>query len=123
MKDSKKLALMFLLGAFLTGGVLGFTANRYMQRDQCASDSGTNSVLATLSQRLKLSAEQQHKVDSILDDRARQYREVTEPLRPQVEAIKLNAREQIRRILSEEQKQEFQALIDELSDTTRKNRD
>ena len=34
MKDTKNLALMFLLGAFLTGGVLGFTANRYMHRDQ-----------------------------------------------------------------------------------------
>jgi hypothetical protein len=124
MKDTKNLALMFLLGAFLTGGVLGFTANRYMNRDQAyAAGAPSGSLLATLSQRLRLSAEQQRTVDSLLDERSRQYRELTEPLRPQFEAIKLNSREQIRRILTEEQKREFQALIEELSDSTRNKRD
>ena len=124
MKDSKNLALMFLLGAFLTGGVLGFTANRYMKRDQvCTSGNGSTNLLATLSERLRLSSDQQHTVDSILDDRSRQYRALTEPIRPQVDAIKENAREQIRRVLTEEQKREFQALIEELNDSTRTNRD
>ncbi|MBK6843333.1 MAG: hypothetical protein IPK33_24400 [Gemmatimonadetes bacterium] len=124
MKDSKNLALMFLLGAFLTGGVLGFTANGYMKRDQvCTSGNGSTNLLATLSQRLRLSSDQQHTVDSILDDRSRQYRALTEPIRPQVDAIKENAREQIRRVLTEEQKREFQALIEELNDSTRTNRD
>lgn len=124
MKDSKNLALMFLLGAFLTGGVLGFTANGYMKRDQvCTSGNGSTSLLATLSERLRLSSDQQHTVDSILDDRSRQYRALTEPIRPQVDAIKENAREQIRRVLTEEQKREFQALIEELNDSTRTNRD
>ncbi|HNV75271.1 MAG: hypothetical protein IPF87_17110 [Gemmatimonadetes bacterium] len=124
MKDSKNLALMFLLGAFLTGGVLGFTANGYMKRDQvCTSGNGSTNLLATLSERLRLSSDQQHTVDSILDDRSRQYRALTEPIRPQVDAIKENAREQIRRVLTEEQKREFQALIEELNDSTRTNRD
>ena len=124
MKDSKNLALMFLLCAFLTGGVLGFTANGYMKRDQvCTSGNGSTNLLATLSERLRLSSDQQHTVDSILDDRSRQYRALTEPIRPQVDAIKENAREQIRRVLTEEQKREFQALIEELNDSTRTNRD
>jgi len=124
MKDSKNLALMFLLGAFLTGGVRGFTANGYMKRDQvCTSGNGSTNLLATLSQRLRLSSDQQHTVDSILDDRSRQYRALTEPIRPQVDAIKENAREQIRRVLTKEQKREFQALIEELNDSTRTNRD
>ena len=124
MKDSKNLALMFLLGAFLTGGVLGFTATGYMKRDQvCTSGNGSTNLLATLSERLRLSSDQQHTVDSILDDRSRQYRALTEPIRPQVDAIKENAREQIRRVLTEEQKREFQALIEELNDSTRTNRD
>ena len=124
MKDSKNLALMFLLGAFLTGGVLGFTANGYMKRDQvCTSGNGSTNLLATLSERLRISSDQQHTVDSILDDRSRQYRALTEPIRPQVDAIKENAREQIRRVLTEEQKREFQALIEELNDSTRTNRD
>ncbi len=124
MRDSKNLALMFLLGAFLTGGVLGFTANRYMHRDQvCTTGATTSGLLNILSERLRLSADQQHTVDSILDERSRQYKKEIEPIRPQMEAIKLNAREQIRRVLNEEQKREFQALIEEMSDTTRNDRE
>ena len=123
MKDSKNLALMFLLGTFLTGGVLGFTANRYMNRDQVCATPQSSNLLSTLSQRLHLTVDQQHTVDSILDDRRRQYQALTEPLRPQVEALKLNSREQIRRILTEEQNREFQALIEELNDSTRTKRD
>jgi hypothetical protein len=124
MKDSKNLALMFLLGAFLTGGVLGFTANRFMNRDQvCMTGNGDTSLLAILSQRLQLTTVQQHTVDSILDDRSRQYRSVTEPIRPRMDSIKLNAREQIRRVLNEEQRREFQALLEEMNDTTRHNRE
>ena len=123
MKDTKNLALMFLLGAFLTGGVLGFTANRYMHRDQvCYTGNYSSGLLAIMSQRLHLTAEQQHSVDVILDDRSRQYRVVMEPIRSRMDSIKLNAREQIRRVLNVEQKREFEALIEQMSDSTKKDR-
>lgn len=123
MRDSKNLALMFLLGAFLTGGVLGFTANRYINRDQvCTTGTASSSLRAILSERLRLSAEQQHSVDSILDERSRQYQIEIEPIRPRMEAIKLNARDQIRRVLNEEQRKEFEALLTEMSDTTKNDR-
>ncbi len=123
MKNSKNLALMFLLGTFLTGGVLGFTANRFMHRDQvCYSDSGSGSLLALLSERLKLTADQQHRVDAILDERTRQYKRVMDPIRPRTDSIKEFARDQIRQLLNAEQKREFEALIVETSDTTRQNR-
>lgn len=120
MRDSKNLALMFLLGAFLTGGVLGFTANRYINRDQvCTTGTTSASLRGILSERLRLSADQQHAVDSILDERSRQYRIEIEPIRPRMDAIKLNAREQIRRVLNEEQRKNFEALLTEMSDSTR----
>ncbi len=123
MKNSKNLALMFLLGTFLTGGVLGFTANRFMNRDQvCYSGSTGGSLLAIMSQRLGLTAEQQHAVDSILDERSRQYKVVLDPIRPRTDSIKLNAREQMRKVLNEDQKREFEMLIEEMNDSTRNNR-
>lgn len=123
MKNSKNLALMFLLGTFLTGGVLGFTANRFMHRDQvCYTGNQNSSLLALLSQRLKLSADQQHRVDAILDERTRQYRRVMDPIRPRTDSIKEFARDQIRALLNDDQKREFEALIVETSDTTRQNR-
>lgn len=125
MNDSKNLAMMFLLGAFLTGGVLGFTADRYMNRDRvCTTGRGAgNTLMAIMSQRLRLSDEQQVKIESILDDRSRQYRVVMEPLRPRLDSIKLTAREQMRQALSEEQKAEFEALIQEMSDSTKRKDD
>ncbi len=121
MKDSRNLALMFLLGAFVTGGVLGFTANRYMSRDS-AYLSSNESLMRLMSQRLRLSGEQQHAVDSLLDERSRQYRDAMAPIRPQMDSIKQAWREQIRRLLSEEQRREFEALIAEFADTTRKTK-
>ncbi len=124
MKNSKNLALMFLLGTFLTGGVLGFTANRFMHRDQVCytANNGNSSLLALLSQRLNLTADQQHRVDAILDERLRQYRRVMDPIRPRTDSIKEFARDQIRALLNDEQKREFEALIVETSDTTRQTR-
>lgn len=120
MNDSKNLAVMFLLGAFLTGGVLGFTADRYMNRDRvCSSSESSAAVMDMMTARLHLSGEQRQTIDSILDQRGKQWRVVMEPIRPRLDSIKENARDQMRRILSEEQKKEFEALITELSDTTR----
>jgi hypothetical protein len=110
--------MMFLLGAFLSGGVLGFTANRYINRDHvCASPT----LLSIMSDRLGLSEAQRGTVDSILDERSRQYRIVTAPIRPQMDSIKENAREQIRRVLTPEQNEGFTALIREMNDTTVRN--
>ena len=120
MRDSKNLALMLLLGAFLTGGVLGFTANRYINRDQvCTTGTTSAGLRSILSERLRLSAAQQHAVDSILDERSRQYKIEIEPIRPRMDAIKFNAREQIRRVLNEQQRKDFEALLTEMSDSTR----
>jgi hypothetical protein len=117
MQQSKNVALAFLLGTFLTGGALGFTANRYLTRDKiCSSDQ------LPLAERLGLSGSQSRAVDSILDERGRQYGVVMAPIRPAIDSIKLNARQQIRLLLDARQVQEFDAMIREMSDTTRKNR-
>ena len=124
MKDTKSLAMMFLLGAFVTGGALGFSANGYMNRDRiCTTGSYRNALLAIMSKRLKLSPSQASRVDSILDDRGRQYRVVMSPIQARMDSIKLNSREQIRLVLNPVQIREFEALITEMSDTTSKTRD
>lgn len=118
MQQSKNVAIAFLLGTFLTGGALGFTANRYMTRDKvCAKDRGP------LAQRLSLTPDQSRAVDSILDDRGRQWEVVMAPIRPTIDSIKLNARQQIRRLLTPEQAREFDALIREMNDSTSKNKE
>jgi len=118
MQQSKNVALAFLLGTFLTGGALGFTANRYMTRDKvCSSDRGS------LTERLSLTPDQSRAVDSILDDRGRQYGVAMAPIKPAIDSIKLNARQQIRRLLTPEQALELDKMIAEMNDSTRTNKE
>ncbi len=125
MHQSKNLALMFLLGTFVTGGALGFTADRFLNRDQvCTSKNGASeSSRSTLANRLVLSGEQSKALDSILDDRGVQYQRVLEPVRPSLDSVRENARNQIRRMLKDEQRARFEALILEMQDTTRRSKD
>ncbi len=121
MKQSKNVAMAFLLGTFLTGGVLGFSANRYMSRDEVCGAKGSTTLVAVLANRLGLSTEQSARVDSILDNRSVQYKKAMAPLRPQLDSIKLNAREQIRQTLTDQQRPAFEALLQDLNDSTRKD--
>jgi hypothetical protein len=118
MQQSKNVAIAFLLGTFLTGGALGFTANRYMTRDNvCARER------ISLTERLSLTPDQSRAVDSILDDRGRQYGLVMAPVKPAIDSIKLNARQQIRRLLTPEQALELDKMIAEMNDSTSKNKE
>lgn len=123
MRESKNVAMAFLLGTFLTGGVLGFTANRIMKRDQVCTTRGVNPVVEMMARRLGLDAAQSASINTILDNRSAQYKKAMAPIRPQVDSIKQDAREQMRRVLTQEQKQEFEAMLRELSDSAKKGSD
>jgi Spy/CpxP family protein refolding chaperone len=121
---SRQTASMFLLGALLTGGVLGFSANRVFAdgRDKPWTDS-PKTMRNRLANRLDLTPAQRERVDSILDDRHRQMTEVLKPVRPRMDSIRLNARSQIRRILTPAQDVEFEAVLKELqADSGKGNR-
>lgn len=118
MQQSKNVALAFLLGTFLTGGALGFTANRYMSRDKVCTRGRS-----PLAERLSLTPDQSRAVDSILDERGRQYSVVMAPIKSTIDSIKLNARKQIKRLLNQEQALEFEALISGTSDSTSKDKE
>lgn len=121
MKAQKNVALAFLLGAFITGGALGFSANRYMERDKVCVVRGENPLVEIMSSRLQLTAAQRVQMDSILDLRSHQYRKAMAPLRPQLDSIKLQARDHMRAVLDERQRAEFEAMLLQMSDSTRKD--
>ena len=122
MPQSKQQAMMFLLGAVLVGGALGFTADRVMIQDRiCATDATKTDARALFAQRLSLTTEQERKVDSILDERHRQYELLTAPLQGKLDSVKLHSRAQIRLLLSPDQSKAFDAFIAEMSDSTKKH--
>ena len=117
MQPSKNLAVMFLLGAVLVGGALGFTADRVMMRDHLTRPR------VSLADRLQLAAAQRARLDSILDDRHRRYSIVMSTVRPTLDSIKLQTRDEIRLILTAPQRLEFEKLVAEMRDSSRSRDD
>jgi len=110
MQRSKNLAMMFLLGAVLVGGALGFTADRVWTRDARCNDPRASKEL--LYDRLELDAKQRAAFDSILDDRHRQFDSLFKPIRPQMDSIRARSRAQMRALLrTSEQRERFEVII------------
>jgi hypothetical protein len=123
MQRSKNLAVMFLLGAVVVGGALGFTADRMMIRDQLRSRTTGPAQRLSLADRLQLDATQRAKVDSLLDDRRRHRDLIMGPVRDQLDSVKLRSREQIRLLLTAEQRTRFDQIIADMNEGPRGGRD
>ena len=108
MQRSKSYALLFLLAAFLAGGALGATADRYFSRH--GHGRGDRPSRARMAKELKLTPQQRVQFDSIMNARRVQMREVFSPIRPQMDSLQKIAKaigdsthEQLKRILTPEQ--------------------
>ena len=111
MQRSKNLAMMFLLGAVLVGGALGFTADRVWMRDATIC-SDPKASRALLYDRLDLTSAQRAAWDSILDDRHRQFDSLFKPIRPQMDSIRARSRAQMRALLTTpKQRERFETII------------
>jgi hypothetical protein len=99
MQRSKQTALMFLLGAVLVGGVLGFSADRVM-----TSKGKHWSSRMRMYQDLALSEVQQATLDSVLDERNCQLGAVMKPVAPQLDSIRKAAHQQLVQILTPAQR-------------------
>lgn len=116
MQKSKGFALMFLLGAFLAGGALGFTANRLISPEKpCRGQAGDG--WKRLNEELNLTSAQRTAVDSLMELRRHQMRELYKPLRPQLDSLSQVGRRigdsthaQVRRLLTPEQQAKWDAM-------------
>jgi hypothetical protein len=110
MQRSKQQALMFLLGAVLVGGVLGFSADRVFQDKQ--KHWGPR---MRMYNDLKLSETQRVTLDSLLDDRNCQISAVMKPVSPQLDAIKKAAHQQILGIMNAEQRASMEMRMQDMA--------
>lgn len=124
MQPSKNLALMFLLGATLVGGVLGFSADRILVADRlCETGSDRRPPKETLASKLGMSADQQAALDSLLDIRRRDMRAVLDPVQPALDSIGAHTNAQIRAMLSAEQQATWDRLRSEAQERERARRE
>lgn len=118
MQNAKQQALMFLLGAFVSGGALGAAVNRTMTRGPAerpkSAAAERAAMRAEVARELRLSAEQRVMLDSVLDDRNRRQRELMRPLDAQMTAIRDSARRVIMSRLNDEQRERFLRLTAEI---------
>lgn len=120
MQRSKGYALMFLLGAFVAGGALGFTADRMMDARHGPQDR--EDFRKKMAEQLQLTPAQKTAIDSLMLERHRQIVALFKPVKPQLDSINAAARavrdsthEQIKRLLTPSQ----QAKLDKMRDAAR----
>ena len=111
---SKQLAMVFLLGALLVGGVLGFTADRVLAKDTLCAPKDRKSMRERFHNDLKLDAAQRKQVDSLLDLKHAQIAEVMKPIQPRLESISDTTRAQIAKLLTPAQQQRFEEMHQEM---------
>jgi hypothetical protein len=100
MERPKQQALVFLLGAVLVGGVVGFSADRVFRRD----DSSIAAKRAALYDDLDLRPGQRAAMDSLFDARNCKYDAIFRPIQPALDTLKLETRGRINAILTPEQR-------------------
>jgi len=110
MQRSKQQALMFLLGAVLVGGVLGFSADRVFQDKQKHW-----APRMRMYNDLELSEGQRATMDSLLDDRNCQISAVMKPVSPQLDSIKKAAHQQVLAVLTSEQRAKLELRVQEMA--------
>src|SRR3982751_5481562 len=116
MERSKGYALMFLLGAFVAGGALGFTADRVMDGKH-GHERGSRAYRQRMAEDLKLTPRQQASIDSLIEQKHRQIMALYKPVKPQLDSIAVLARDvsdsthaQIKRLLNPEQQKKLDEM-------------
>ena len=110
MQRSKQQALMFLLGALLVGGVLGFSAEKVFGHygKDTKETRGTWGVRQWMYDDLGLTGAQRVAVDSLIDDAGRQIQALWAPVRPKADSIRAANREAILAVLTPEQRHKYE---------------
>ena len=107
-RSTRSVALAFVLGALLVGGVLGFTADRVLGRDDACSRYFTRSELRKrFADRLELTPVQRAKVDSILDVKRSAMDSIQAPVKAAMTSVSDLATRRIEAVLDARQRQEF----------------
>lgn len=120
----KSLAMMFLLGAFLTGGAVGFAAERAVSKPVVLLND-EKAMREELARELQLSETQKVVVDSAWEWRRARNREIMAVVRPALDSVRDSARVRMMSVLSETQRESFRALIERnqrIADSTAKAR-
>ena len=104
MQRSKQQALMFLLGAVLVGGVLGFSAERVLDRGHRPENPRT-----AMYDDLQLTPEQRQRFDSLLEATNCKRKAILKAVQPQLDSLRREGRLAMDAVLTPEQRKRLEA--------------
>jgi hypothetical protein len=120
MAGSKRIALAFLVGTLAVGWIAGYASAHWLEVRAAHADQRA-SYRDRLANELGLTARQRIELDSVLDKRHRDMTAAWEPVRPKLDSIRENARDEIRGMLTDDQRAAFeQYLLEQTRDDTKK---
>ena len=105
MQRSKQQALMFLLGAVLVGGVLGFSADRVISKKPGARVPARVQMYDDIG----ISTDQRVKLDSVLDETNCKTSEIMRTVRPAMDSVRAEGLKTFTSMLTPEQRTAYQA--------------
>jgi hypothetical protein len=100
MDRPKQQAIAFLLGAVLVGGVVGFSADRMIRRDEMSITEKRKAMYDDLD----MSPAQRVAMDSLFDARNCQYDSIFRPIQPALDSLRMATRDRMNQILTAEQR-------------------
>jgi len=114
-QQPKSLAVMFLLGAFLSGGALGFVADRAVGRRPYSKQFDQQSMRDEFARELRLSEQQRRVIDSIFDWRDDRAKEIRKVIKPSMDSLVDSGRVLINAHLDTTQQRLFRELRDSIA--------
>ena len=117
-------AIVFLLGAAL-GGVLGyvFTYRSYAAQatQQLSDQAKRHQRVVELTEQLHLTSAQAQQLDTIISGMQVEFKTIRKQVDPQIEDARQRGRNQVRAILTPEQKPGFEEFLRRMDEERKKN--
>lgn len=117
-------AIVFLLGAAL-GGVLGyvFTYRSYAAQatQQLSDQAKRHQRVVELTEQLHLTSAQAQQLDTIISGMQVEFKAIRKQVDPQIEDARQRGRNQVRAILTPEQKPGFEEFLRRMDEERKKN--
>lgn len=123
MRRTNGLALAFFIAVFAAGAAAGAVADRYVQRARIQRQWGDQRAMRNrLADDLGMTDAQRAAMDSLLDDRNRQYDSLMAPVRPTLDSLGAATRQRLRQLLTPEQQATYDQIQREREEARRRER-
>ncbi len=123
MRRTNGLALAFFIAVFAAGAAAGVVADRYVQRERLQRQWGDQRAMRNrLADDLGMTDAQRASMDSLLDDRNRQYDSLMAPMRPTLDSLGAATRQRLRQLLTPEQQATYDQIQREREEARRREK-